>query len=141
MVCLAPVSAGAFRYQLTRTMVPFPACRDRPIYWPQGAGEFRAGELRAGQVRIREVRIGKVGAGEVSAIEIRAGKPGAAEVCARKVRAGEVRTGEIRASQVNTLDVTLGKPAPDHGDGCLHVGPRRSLPRLAARIGWRPWLV
>ena len=39
-----------------------------------------------------------------------------------RVGVGEVGAGEVRASQVNRPQVTLGKPAPDHGDGCLNVG-------------------
>ena len=165
LVCLCPVSAGACRYQLARTSVPFPARRGWPIYWPQGAGELRTGELRTGEVGVGEVGVGEVGAGEVRAIEIRAGKPGAAEVCAAKVRAdelrgeqirpgedrmgehragevraGEVRAGEVRACQVNRAEVAPGKPPPDHGDGCLNVGPRRSFPGPAAGMGWRPVL-
>ena len=57
-----------------------------------------------------------------------------------EVRASQIRASEIRASQVNRAEVALGKPAPDHGDGCLNVGPRRSFPGLAAGMGWRPVL-
>jgi len=160
LVGLCPVSAGTCRYQLARTGVSFPARRDWSVYWPQGAGEVRAGELCAGQVRVGEVGVGEVGAGQIRAIEIGAGKPGTAEVCAGKVRAderggeqirpgqdragqdsvGKVRAGQVRVGQVNRIQVVLSEPAPDHGDGGLHVGPWRSLPVVAARIGWRPVL-
>ena len=45
---------------------------------------------------------------------------------------------EVRASQVNRPEVALGTPAPGRGDGCLHVGPRRSFQGLAAGAGQRP---
>jgi hypothetical protein len=73
LACRCPVSAGACRYQLARTRVPFPARRDWPTWWPQGAGELRAGELRTGEVRADQIGIGEVGAGEVRASQTRAG--------------------------------------------------------------------
>ena len=125
---LGPVSASACCYQLARTSVPFPARRDCPIYWPQDAGQVSAGQVSAGQV----------GAGKVRASPIRAGKPGGEQIRPGQVRAGEhrageVRAGQIRASQVNRPQVALGKPAPERGDGCLPVGPRRSLPGAGRR--------
>jgi hypothetical protein len=99
LVCRCPASASACRYQLARTSVPFPARRDWPTCWPQGAGELRAGELRAGQVRAGEVGVAEVGASEVRTSQIRAGKPGAAEVGAGKVRADERGGEQIRPGQ------------------------------------------
>ena len=59
---------------------------------------------------------------------------------AGEVRAGELCAGQVRVGQVNRIQVVLSEPAPDHGDGGQHVGPWRSLPVVAARIGWRPVL-
>ena len=122
LACRCPVSAGARRYQLARTRVPFPARRDWPTCWPQGAGELRAGELRTGEVRAGQVGVGEVRAGQVRASQIRAGKPGAAEVCAGKVRAdklrgeqirpGQDRAGEHRAGEVGSLRSASVRSAP-----------------------------
>ena len=112
LVCLCRLSAGASRYQLARASVSFPALRNWPTYWPQGAGELRAGELCAGEIRVGKVGIREVGAGEVGAGEVRAGEPGSAEVGA----------AEVGTREVNRPDVALRKPTPDHGNGRMNVG-------------------
>ncbi len=124
LVSLCPVSAGACRYQLARTRVPFPAGRDWPICRPQGAGELRAGELGAGQVRVGEIGVGEVGAGEVGPLALTG-----ADAPAVNSTSSARESARRRSSRTAT---------PSGGDAVLRAGrdpetcTGSSDPRLAA---------